>query len=71
MNAFVHVFTCFSKLRGASQVAQWEKNPVADARDAGDLGSIPGREDPLEKKMATHTCILFLFFFSLKHLISK
>ena len=28
------------------------------ACNAGDLGSIPGQEDPLEKKMATHSSIL-------------
>ena len=28
------------------------------ARSAGDLGSIPGLEDPLEKEMATHSSIL-------------
>ena len=28
------------------------------ARNAGDAGSIPGREDPLEKRMATHSHIL-------------
>ena len=28
------------------------------ASDAGDLGSIPGSEDPLEKGMATHSSIL-------------
>ena len=26
--------------------------------NAGDLGSIPGREDPLEKEMAIHSSIL-------------
>ena len=26
--------------------------------NAGDVGSIPGREDPLEKKMATQSSIL-------------
>ena len=26
--------------------------------NAGDLGLIPGREDPLEKEMATHSSIL-------------
>ena len=30
----------------------------ASACNAGDLGSIPGREDPLEKEMATHFSIL-------------
>ena len=28
------------------------------AQNAGDLGSIPGWEDPLEKEMATHSSIL-------------
>ena len=28
------------------------------AHKAGDLGSIPGQEDPLEKEMATHSSIL-------------
>ena len=28
------------------------------AGNAGDLGSIPGWEDPLEKEMATHSSIL-------------
>ena len=28
------------------------------AYNAGDLGSIPGREDPLEEGMATHSSIL-------------
>ena len=31
------------------------KNPPASA---GDAGSIPGWEDPLEKEMATHSSIL-------------
>ena len=31
------------------------KNPPANA---GDAGSIPGQEDPLEKGMATHSSIL-------------
>ena len=30
----------------------------ASAYNAGDLGSIPGWEDPLEKEMATHSSIL-------------
>ena len=30
----------------------------ASAWNAGDTGSIPGREDPLEKEMATHSSIL-------------
>ena len=32
--------------------------PPAKAGDAGDTGSILGREDPLEKEMATHSSIL-------------
>ena len=34
------------------------KNPPANAGDTGDAGSILGREDPLEKEMATHSSIL-------------
>ena len=33
--------------KGASQVAQWKKNPPANPRVAGDMGL--GWEDPLEK----------------------
>ena len=31
------------------------KNPPSHA---GDMGSVPGREDPLEKEMVTHSSIL-------------
>ena len=31
---------------------------LQNAGDAGDLGSIPGPEDPLEKEMATYSSIL-------------
>ena len=41
---------------GAPLVAQREKN--LSAYSTGDLGSIPGWEDPLEKGMATHYSIL-------------
>ena len=34
------------------------KNPPANAGDAGDVGLIPGLEDPLEKEMVTHSSIL-------------
>ena len=34
------------------------KNLPANAGDAGDMGSIPGQEDPLEKEMETHSSIL-------------
>ena len=43
--------TSFRGFPGGSEVK-------ASARNAGDLGSIPGREDPLEKEMATHSSIL-------------
>ena len=39
----------------ASLVAQMVKKSVCDV---GDLGLIPGLEDPLEKEMATHSSIL-------------
>ena len=34
------------------------KNPPAHAGEIGDMGLIPGLEDTLEKKMATHSSIL-------------
>ena len=34
------------------------KNLPANAGDAGDTGSIPGWEDPLEEEMAAHPSIL-------------
>ena len=34
------------------------KNPPASAGDVRDVGLIPGREDPLEKEMATHSSVL-------------
>ena len=34
------------------------KNPPANAGDIRDAGLIPGREDPLEEEMATHSSIL-------------
>ena len=45
-------------MRGASHVALVVKNLPANAGDIGDTDSIPGREDPLEKGMATHATIL-------------
>ena len=33
------------------------KNPPANAEDSGDGVQSLGREDPLEKEMATHSCI--------------
>ena len=41
-----------------AQVALVVKNPPVDAGDKRDIGSIPGREDPLEEGMATHSSIL-------------
>ena len=40
------------------QVVQVVKNPPASAGDARGVGSTPGREDPLEEDMATHSSIL-------------
>ena len=34
------------------------KNPSASAGDIGDMGSIPGSEDSLEKGMATPSSVL-------------
>ena len=34
------------------------KNPPANEGDTRDVGSIPGREDPLQKEMTTHSSIL-------------
>ena len=34
------------------------KNLPASAGDVRDVGLIPGREDPLEKEMATHSSVL-------------
>ena len=36
-----------------SQVALVVKNPPPNARVMRDVGSIPGREDPLEKEVGT------------------
>ena len=36
----------------------WWLSGKESACNAGDAGSIPGREDPLEKEMATHSSIL-------------
>ena len=42
----------------ASQGALAVKNPPASAGDLRDVGSIPGREDPLEEGTATHSSVL-------------
>ena len=39
-------------------MAQSLKSLPAHAGDTGDLGLIPGWEDPLEEEMATHSSIL-------------
>ena len=36
----------------------WWLSDKESACNAGDTGSIPGQEDPLEKEMATHSSIL-------------
>ena len=36
----------------------WWLNGKEYSCQAGDVGSIPGQEDPLEKEMATHSSIL-------------
>ena len=43
---------------GAYQVALLVKNPSASARDARDMGSIPGSGRSLEEGMAAHSHIL-------------
>ena len=42
----------------ASQSFPGGSDGKASACNAGDLGSIPGLEDPLEKEMAIHSSIL-------------
>ena len=42
------------------------KTSLCNIGHAGDTGSIPGWEDPLEEEMANHSSILF-FFFSLQY----
>ena len=37
---------------------RWWLSDKESACNEGDMGSIPGREDPLEKEMATHSSIL-------------
>ena len=40
-------------MRGLSNGSRG-KESASNARDAGDVGSIPGSEDPLEEEMLTH-----------------
>ena len=46
------------RLLGASQVAQWVKNPPAMQEMQEMLVGSLGWEDPLEEKMAIHSSIL-------------
>ena len=48
---------CF-QVMGYSQVALVVRNPPAVAGDIRNVVQFPGREDPLEKGMATHSSIL-------------
>ena len=43
---------------GASWVAVVVKSPPANAGDVGDVGLIPGWEDPLEEETAAHSSVL-------------
>ena len=42
----------------AFQVVLVVRNPSASVGDTTDVGSIPGREDPLEEEMAPYSSIL-------------
>ena len=54
-----HLFKVFlQKLSGGVPGDSVVKNLPANAGDPGRAGSIPGREEFLEKKMATHSSIL-------------
>ena len=46
------------QIRSLSQGFPGGSDGKESARNAGDMGSIPGLEDPLEKDMATHSSIL-------------
>ena len=52
-------FLCFSSCcEWASQVVQLVKNPPANVGDTRNIGLILGREDPLEREMATQSRVL-------------
>ena len=51
MSDFISLHILFLGFPGGSEVKASDSN-------AGDPGSIPGSEDPLEKEMATHSSIL-------------
>ena len=44
--------------QNSSLLLSWWLSGKESACSAGDLGSIPGQEEPLEKRMATHSSIL-------------
>ena len=48
------------QLKRSRWLPQWlgSKDFSYSAGDAGDMGSVPGSEDPLEEGMATHSSIL-------------
>ena len=54
LNVFMAADAIFQGFPGGFVV----KKPPANAGDTGDLGSIPGSGDPLEKEMAAHPSIL-------------
>ena len=55
-----HCSAFFDQIAMMTGLPRWlsVRSQPASARDAGDTGSIPGREDPLEKEMAMHASIL-------------
>ena len=57
-NTFESVLMKWKKLESIIQGFPGGSKDKASACNTGDLGSIPGLEDPLEEGMATHTSIL-------------
>ena len=61
MNLFWHgIYSLGESLIKSPLIMGFPRSSVGkeSACNAGDLGLIPGREDPLEKEMATHSSIL-------------
>ena len=56
-NVKVRCLLNVSEMTWASPVTQ-HKESTCSAGDTGDMGSIPGLEDPLKEEMATHSSIL-------------
>ena len=52
------MYKTYMLLSGVSQVAQWWKNPHANAGDTRDSSSTPDQEDPLEEETATQSSII-------------